>query len=121
MIFIIAILFIHFIADFVCQTHWQASNKSKSLYALSSHVLTYTLVLWLGTSILFPGITAAVTVFAIINGVLHFITDAITSRISSKFFAENDWHNFFVVIGFDQFIHHTTLLYTLKIIIIPLL
>jgi len=34
---IIGILLIHGIADYVLQTHWQATNKSSNLTALVTH------------------------------------------------------------------------------------
>ncbi len=42
----------------------------------------------------------------------HWITDYFTSRWTSKLYAKGDIHNFFVVVGLDQFIHYTTLLGT---------
>lgn len=35
------ILFIHYLGDFVFQNTWMATNKSKNLLALSTHVLIY--------------------------------------------------------------------------------
>jgi hypothetical protein len=100
----------HWFADFVLQTHWQASNKSKRLDALARHVLNYTYVLGIVSILLFGDHGV---VFAGINGILHFGTDYFTSRWSSKLYAKQDWHNFFVVIGFDQLIHQTTLAATM--------
>jgi hypothetical protein len=48
---------------------------------------------------------------------LHFVTDYITSRISSKLWAKQDWHRFFVTIGFDQLIHQATLAFTLWVMV----
>lgn len=101
-----ALLATHWVADFVCQTHWQASNKSKNNEALSRHLASYTAILAAVSVVLF-GMTGIV--FAAVNGVLHWITDYFTSRASSKLYAKQDWHNFFVVIGFDQLIHQVTL------------
>lgn len=109
LIFFVGLLFVHWLADFVCQTHWQASNKSKDNVALLRHVASYTAILAAFSWVLVPvglGVWAA---FVIGNGVLHFITDYFTSRASSKLYAKQDWHNFFVVIGFDQLIHQVTL------------
>lgn len=103
---------VHWIADFVLQTHWQASNKSKSNEALSRHVLNYTLAIGFAAAVVFPTSSAAL-IFTLLNGALHWITDYFTSRWSSRLWAKQDWHNFFVVIGFDQLIHYTTLAVTL--------
>jgi hypothetical protein len=110
------ILLTHFIADFVCQTHWQASNKSKSNIALGAHVLTYTAVLFVASCMLFDKIST-IFAFVMINGVLHFATDWCTSRMTSYLWEKKEIHNFFVVIGFDQLIHAITLINTLNIII----
>ena len=60
---------------------------------------------------------SAFVVWIVVNGALHFVTDAITSRITGYFWAKNDAHNFFVVIGFDQMIHYFCLFGTLILLI----
>jgi hypothetical protein len=114
----VALLAAHFIGDFVLQTHWQASNKSKRMDALAKHVGVYTLALMVGSAIIF-GQSPGWVYFFIVNGVLHFVTDYFTSRWSSKLYAKQDWHNFFVVIGFDQLIHQTTLAATMWLLLVP--
>lgn len=102
------ILFIHFIADFIVQTDWMAKNKSTSSKALSSHVLSYGgtfIVLYPLFYSLFGTNFQTYASFIVINVVLHGIIDFITSRIASKFHKEGKIHNFFVTIGFDQFLH----------------
>lgn len=102
------VLFAHWLADFVCQTHWQASNKSKNWNALTRHVVVYTLVA--------GGLCCVViqswdrrAAFLAITFVAHFLTDAVTSRITSRLYAMQDFHNFFVVIGLDQLLHYAQL------------
>jgi len=108
------LLGVHWLADFVLQTHWQATNKSKRLDALALHVFTYTAALALGSVLLFPRWPSfAWPIFVAVNGAAHFVTDFFTSRWSSKLYAKQDYHNFFVVIGLDQLIHHATLAATL--------
>lgn len=106
----LALLVVHWIADFVLQTHWQASNKSKNNIALGQHVLTYTIAFFFTVPFIFnieDNLYKQWLIFIAINGILHFVTDYFTSRVSSKLFG--DWHNFFVVIGLDQLIHQFTL------------
>lgn len=98
---LILIFVIHWFADFVLQSNWMASNKSKSNRALLAHISVYTLVL----CIINP-------LWALINGILHGITDYFTSRWTSRLWAKQDTHNFFVVIGLDQCIHAITLVIT---------
>lgn len=105
----LALLVVHWIADFVLQTHWQASNKSKNNEALARHVFTYTAALALAVPFIFTVRDYGPFFFVIVNAALHFGTDYITSRASSRLYAKQDWHNFFVVIGFDQLIHQFTL------------
>jgi hypothetical protein len=109
----VVLLGTHWLADFVLQTHWQASNKSKRIDALARHVAVYTSVLLVVSVILFGRNGAA---FAVLNGLLHFATDYFTSRWSSRLYAKQDWHNFFVVIGLDQFIHQVTLAATMHLL-----
>lgn len=111
---ILIILIGHWVFDFILQSHWMASNKSKSNKALLSHVGVYTIgVVILGVFLNLTPIQLFYWVF--LNGFLHFITDYITSRITSKLF-NKDWHNFFLVIGADQLIHYSTLFITLGLI-----
>jgi len=110
----LALLFTHWIADFVCQSHWMASNKSKDNYALIIHVSVYSLVLYIATFIIFGArYEYEIIKFVALNFILHFITDYITSRITSRLWAKQDIHNFFVVIGLDQLIHQLTLAFTM--------
>lgn len=110
-----ALLALHWLADFVLQTNWQASNKSKRNDALAAHVCVYTLVLGAGSVLMF-GWSMAWVCFVVANGILHFGTDYMTSRVSARFYAKQDWHNFFVVVGFDQLVHQTTLAATLALL-----
>lgn len=43
------------------------------------------------------------------NGIAHWCTDFVTSRVNTYLYKKGDTHNFFVCIGFDQWIHHITL------------
>lgn len=102
----IIVLFIHFIADFVFQTDWQAKNKSSSFKALGMHSLTYTLpFLFIGWE------------FALFNGVCHFVIDGISSRINKYWWNKNNSHNFFIGVGFDQFLHTSSLLLSYAVLL----
>lgn len=116
--YVLAILFIHFVADFIMQSDWMAQNKSKNWTALSMHVAVYMIGLFggVGALLAIPEPDEATLLQALafvgVNGVLHFITDAITSRINSRLWAAKEVHWFFVSVGFDQFIHYTCLFLT---------
>lgn len=123
---VLSLLLAHWVADFVLQTHWMATNKSKNWEALGAHVSIYTLALGVIMAaalmlIPMPGI-AGISVVTFLswlafNGAAHFVTDAFTSRWTAKLWAKNDYHNFFVVIGFDQLIHAVTLISSLAFVI----
>ena len=108
---IFAILITHYVADFIFQSHYQASNKSKNNYALGAHVFIYMFFLQVLAIFLFTNQNNRV-LWVGINGGLHFATDYITSRINSKMFAKQDWHNFFVGVGADQLFHYICLFST---------
>lgn len=114
---IFAILFIHWVADFVLQTHWQATNKSKSNKALTFHVLSYSTV-WFLAANTYMVLTdnALMMFFPIITFISHWMTDYYTSRLNSKLWAKGDIHNFFVSIGFDQLLHYGQLFLTYNLL-----
>lgn len=108
----------HFWGDFVMQTHWMATNKSKSIKALSAHVGVYTgfiavfaLSVALGGYMTILGAGA----FIAINSVLHFMTDFCTSRITSRYWSQGKLHEFFVVVGLDQLLHFVFLFISLVV------
>ena len=108
------IIFSHWVADFIAQSDWMARNKSKSWAALLVHILCYTMSLYLMMR-LAVAIKPALF-YALVNGGVHFVIDAITSRITAKLYAKGDVHNFFVVIGLDQALHMSTLVATMPLL-----
>ena len=106
---IFSILFFHWVFDFVCQTHWQATNKSTNNYALLQHTLVYSLS-WVPFSIIVLGGSGGL--FVLITFIAHTITDYFTSRLNSYLWKKGDVHNFFVSVGFDQFLHYLQLFLT---------
>lgn len=106
--FFVLMLITHFLADFALQTHEQASKKSHDWNALTFHVATYSII-WLFMSwIYFQDMNSALY-FTCITFIAHFCTDAITSRISKRFFDKKDIHNGFVTVDFDQVLHYIQL------------
>jgi len=99
--FIILIFWAHFIGDFIFQTENMSMNKSKDSMVLATHCFAYMIPL------LFINVW-----WGLLNGLLHFPVDYITSRITSKLYAKKEYHWFFVVIGFDQAVHMTVLTMT---------
>ena len=115
------IIFIHWVADFVLQTDWQAQNKSKNNYALLSHTSNYSLVWLLPMCLVFGVMKEGATTkwivwttlyFSIITFFAHTITDYFTSRLNSKLWSEGKVHYFFVSVGFDQVLHYGQLFLT---------
>jgi hypothetical protein len=135
----IYLLLTHFFADFIMQTDEMAKNKSESNYWLTRHVVTYTVTsacfyyslifLCLILSVFVVGAETLgsyqvfisnslfnLLIFILINGVLHWVTDYFTSRASKHYYKQGKSHEFFIVVGLDQFIHHATLLTTFQIL-----
>jgi hypothetical protein len=114
MFVLIYVLFAHFIADFLCQTRWMAENKSKSVFALTTHVGAYSLAMLLLVLplILLNVPMLSVCVFVVANAILHFTTDYVTSKTSSFFWQKEDMYKFFATVGFDQYIHQVCLIMT---------
>ena len=51
-------------------------------------------------------------VFVLVNGMLHWFTDFLTSSASTHYYKKQNYFKFFSVIGLDQLIHTVTLLLT---------
>lgn len=113
---LLTLFFTHWVGDFLLQSDTMALNKSKSLYWLFVHVFIYSGCFFISTLFFFK--IEIVIYFFLITFVSHFITDFITSRITSHLYVKGDRHNFFVVIGLDQFLHTTQLLLTFYYLLI---
>lgn len=98
---ILLLVWLHFVADFLLQSDWMALNKSKRNVPLLVHVAVYS------TPFLIFG-----WIFALVNGVAHFVTDWLSSRATSWLWNKEKRHWFFVVIGLDQAVHMTALFLT---------
>ena len=109
---IVLILVGHWIGDYVLQFNKIADFKSTSLLWLTIHVLLYTSVL-LGVSLYLFSVVDAMKL-SLVNGCLHFVTDWVTSKFSSRYRAKP--RIFYPIIGFDQLIHTVTLMVTINYI-----
>jgi hypothetical protein len=111
----------HAIADFKVQTSWQASNKSKSNEALLRHIATYAATIFLfliPLCLILETSLRSLVGYVLINSFLHFCTDYVSSRISSKMYAEGDDRGFWFVIGLDQLAHQIPLIILLPMILL---
>lgn len=97
LIIIFSILLIHWFADFVVQTPKQSENKSKSMFYLLEHTMTYSLY-WMFAGFIYLiintplpalnddswNLTLKVLQFGGITFICHTITDYFTSRLNAK-------------------------------------
>jgi len=104
---IMTVIAMHWVADFVLQTDWQAKNKSKDNRALIAHVSGYTIALLVYGLIFLP--VEIAYPWALTNGVIHFGVDYVTSRINTYLWNKGRVHDFFVMVGLDQVIHYACL------------
>ena len=101
---ILTLVWVHFLSDFLLQTDRMALNKSSSVKWLSIHIGVYSLPFFVfGWQ------------YALVNAGLHWLTDFVSSRITSRLWKQEKRHWFFVVIGLDQAIHLTCLLLTIPL------
>ena len=121
---LIFMLLIHFLADFGLQTHEQATKKGEGTSFFNKwlfyHVAVYTIVWGIAFIVLpLPEVESPIfrwVFFTTYVFVTHYITDWVTSRVSKPFFSNGDFHNGFVVVGFDQLIHYLTLFPVLQLL-----
>ncbi len=115
---IFAILIIHWIADFLCQTTNQATKKSESFSALIGHTWTYSVIWYWVCFLLAMGeiLPASILWFPLITFIFHTLTDYYTSKICKKFYVDNNLYGFFSTIGFDQILHYVQLFLTYQLL-----
>ena len=103
----------HWVADFIFQKDEDAKNKGKSLKHLTNHIKDYAVVFSLLTLAPLHALLSYTTtnyyllilMFLTINIITHFGIDYVTSKITSKLWAEGRVHEFFVIVGLDQLLH----------------
>lgn len=110
------LLALHYLADFPFQIRWMANNKSHNQLALLAHILTYGSVLTAGLYYLMPETVPLSTfiMFIAFNVVCHYVTDSITSKITSFLWKKQQIYLFFSTIGFDQLVHTCTLIFSCR-------
>lgn len=104
----IIILVAHWVGDYLLQTSKMAIQKNSSLKWLGLHVLTYFIVLLAIVNFVFSWQVALG--YAVINGLLHLMTDFFTSKLAGKYVERP--RIFYPIIGFDQMIHLICLYWT---------
>lgn len=102
------LVWLHFFADFVMQSDKVSKSKSGSNAVLLYHVALYSLPFCPFAAWYFKSWLLGMA-FVWGNAAAHFVTDYITSRMTSRLWKAGEVHWFFVVIGADQAIHMTTL------------
>jgi membrane-bound acyltransferase YfiQ involved in biofilm formation len=121
-IIICYILILHYVGDWLLQTRKIAEGKSSSITILSHHVTLYTLTIFVGiiVPLLLLGASTdtmhLLTQWIFLNGVLHWITDYFTSKMTKKYYTSGNMKKFWHTVGLDQLIHAVTLIMTLMYI-----
>lgn len=103
---LLILVWMHLFADFFLQTDKMAISKSSSTAWLSVHVSVYSI----------PFLIFFGPKFAIVNFILHWITDFCSSKATTYLWKKEERHWFFVVIGIDQAVHMTCLILTIPLI-----
>lgn len=105
----------HWIADFLCQTEYMGTMKSKSNSALLLHTFVYSSIM---TFLLIFDMHLTIedlAVFWLTTFIFHTVQDWISSKFTSEQFAKKNYNGLtggFTIIGFDQLLHYFQLLIT---------
>ena len=70
LVLVLQIVFAHWVSDFVLQSGWMATNKSKNWRALLAHVATYTASMTVLMFIMAILLSDTVIKFNMINGII---------------------------------------------------
>jgi hypothetical protein len=115
--FLILMFIIHYVADFFIQVYaWKSTVKW--IRNLIIHTVSYIFVLIFGIIVLqsvFPDLNIHYhdfLAFILLNGVLHFITDVGTKKLTRVLKKHNELTAYVNVVALDQMIHYITLLLT---------
>lgn len=110
---IILLLLAHFIGDFLLQSRVMALNKTKSLYYLSLHGLFVGAPVFIVFLLFKPFLLSLILTSIYI--VVHCAQDFFVWTTAIKLFGKSEkyWENkrFYDIIGFDQFLHTTFLVF----------
>jgi len=110
------LLFLHWVGDSLFQSGLMAVRKGNSPVVLTQHVLIYTWTIGLG--LLFRDVWQMVALYAILNGILHWLTDFVTSKLNGRLWKSGNattppnLHWFFVSVLSDQLVHTIALVLT---------
>lgn len=130
---IFSILILHWISDFILQTHDEATNKSSNMEYLLRHTFKYSIlmtlsivfIMTLSYSLIFNipdydllkyDLEFTVAILLLITFFTHTITDYFTSRWVKYYFDKYNYHNGFVIIGLDQILHYVQLFLTILLL-----
>lgn len=101
---VLSLLLAHWIGDFVFQSDEMAKKKSKDFGVLLGHCAVWTWAML--TAMFFLGMSVVNSPYALVLlFTTHVFIDAVTSKINAELWEEGKIHSFFVMVGFDQFLH----------------
>lgn len=114
------LLFCHWVADFLFQTTYMATMKSKSNRVLLLHTGTYIVVMFFtlglaGHVFNLEYMTYRFLWFFPITFAFHTVQDYATSRMTSEQFGKSNFNGLtggFTIVGFDQFLHYSQMFLT---------
>jgi membrane-bound metal-dependent hydrolase YbcI (DUF457 family) len=115
---VLSLLVAHFIGDYVLQSDKMALGKSKGFKPLVFHIFVYSIALFFFAIGLAASWKAALS-YVIFNGLCHMVIDFVTSRAASYEWANENRHNFFVILGLDQLAHQLCLIFTIPMLSLP--
>jgi len=108
---ILLLVWIHFVADFVFQADKVAIAKSKDSAILTTHVAIY-ITPFIPFAWWFMADVYVAAMWLLVNFCAHWVTDYVSSRLTTRLYQSGERHWFFVVIGADQALHFTALFAT---------
>lgn len=111
---IIILLFWHWMIDFGIQSKKQKQNKSSDIWYLLQHAVEYAFLIGICTSVMFSIKIGIIFYFS--QFILHGLTDFITSKYTKQLWKSEKLNSFFILIGFDQWIHQATLIGTIYLL-----